>query len=98
MRHANDGGFLYGGMTHEGVFEVDGADPFAAGLYEIFGAVDDFDDSFAVQSGNVTGFEPAVRGPAMGLVGRIVVAGSDPWAAHFELAGGFPVARGFNVF
>jgi len=27
-------GFFYGGVAHQGVFEVDGADPFAAGFYE----------------------------------------------------------------
>ena len=29
---AIDRSFGYGGMAHDGVFEVDGADPFAAGL------------------------------------------------------------------
>src|ERR1700686_3910134 len=34
----------------------------------------------------------------MGLVGSVVVAGGDPGAPHFELAGGFAIARRFDVF
>src|SRR6202048_2956581 len=98
MRDAYYGGFFYSGMTHQGVFEVDGADPFAAGLHKILGAVDNFDEAFVVQRGYVAGFEPAVVGPAVGLVGRIVVAGGDPGAAHLELAGSFSVPRRFDVF
>src|SRR5467141_4466386 len=98
MRDAYYCGFFHGGVAHQGVFEVDGADPFAAGFYEIFGAVDNFDEALIVDGGNVAGFEPTVCGPAMGLVGRIVVTGSDPRAAHFKFAGSFAVARGFHIF
>src|SRR5258707_12111335 len=98
MRDADYGGFFYGGMAHEGVFEVDGADPFAAGFHEIFCAVDDFDEAFVVHGGDIAGLEPAVLGPAMALVRRIVVAGGDPRAAHFELPGRFAVARRSDAF
>src|SRR5712664_446389 len=84
-------------MTHQRVFEVDGADPFAAGFHEIFGTVNDFDEAFVVHGGDVAGFEPAVFGPAMGLIWRIVVAGGDPRTAHFKFAGGFAIARGYDV-
>src|SRR6267143_3405118 len=97
MGDADYGGFFYGGMTHQSVLEVDGTDPFTTGLYEIFGAIDDFDEAFVVHGGDVAGFKPAVFGPAMALIGRIVVTGGDPGAAHFELAGSFAVARSFHV-
>src|ERR1700682_935950 len=98
MRDAYYGGFLYRGMTHQSVFQVDGADPFAAGFHEIFGAVDDFDEAFVVHGGHVTSFEPTVLGPAMGLFRSVVIAGGGPRAAHFEFAGGFAIARSFHVF
>src|SRR5260370_35419407 len=85
-------------MGEEGVFEVEGADPFAAGFNEIFCAVDDFDEAFVVHGGDIAGLEPAVLGPAMGLIGSIVVAGGDPRAAHFELAGSFAAARSLQGF
>src|SRR6266403_347471 len=98
MRNADYGGFFYGRMTHQGVFEVDGTDPFAAGLHQILGAVDDFDEAFVVHGGDVAGLEPAVLGPPMGLVWRTVVTGGHPRAAHFELAGSFAIAGSFGVF
>lgn len=96
MRDADDGGFLDGWMTHQGVFNVNGADPFAAGFNEVFGAVNNFDEAFVVNGGDVAGFEPAIFGPAMGLVGGIVIAGSNPRAANFEFAGGYAVAWSFD--
>src|SRR6202035_5319420 len=81
MRDADDRRFFYGGMAHEGVFEIDGADPLAAGFYEILGAVDDLDEALVVHVGDVSGAEPAVGGPAVGLVGGIVVATGNPWCA-----------------
>src|SRR5712672_2173349 len=97
MRDAYYCGFFYGGVAHQGVFEVDRAYPFAAGFYEIFGAVDNFDEALIVDGGNVAGFEPTVRGPTMGLVGRIIVTSSDPRATYLEFAGCFAVARRFKV-
>src|ERR1700680_182011 len=97
MRDAYYSGFFYGGMTHQSVFEVDGADPFAAGLHEVFGAVDDFDEAFVVDGGDVAGFEPTVVGPTVRLVWSVVIAGGDPRAAHFEFAGSFAIAGSFDV-
>src|SRR5882757_9131787 len=97
MRDAYYRCFFYGGVAHQGVFGIDGGDPFAAGFYEIFGAVDNFDEALIVDRGNVAGFEPTVCGPAMGLVGRIVITGSDPRAADLEFAGCFAVPRRFDV-
>ena len=42
---------------------------------------------------DVAGLEPAVLGPALRLLGRVVVAGGDPRAAHLELAHRLAVPR-----
>src|SRR5258708_20060882 len=84
-------------MAHQGIFKIDRADPFAAGFHEVLGAVDNFDEAFVVQGGDVAGLEPAVLGPAMGLGGRIVVLGGNPRAAYFEFAGSSAVARRFHI-
>ena len=68
MRHGDDGSFADGLVGDEGVFEVDGADPLAAGLDEVFEAVGDLDVAFGVDGGDVSGLEPAVGGPSFGLL------------------------------
>src|SRR5882724_1534671 len=80
-------------MAHQGVFKVDGADPFAAGFHQVLGAVHDLDDAIFVDHGDVASLEPAVSGPAMGLVGSLKVAAGYPWAPDFELAWGDAVPR-----
>src|SRR5712692_549266 len=86
MRDADHAGFLDGGVTHQCVFEIDGADPFAAGLHQVFGAINNLDVTVFVHGGDIAGAEPAVFGPAMCLIGRIVVARGNPRAADFDLA------------
>src|SRR5580693_5277237 len=98
MRNADHRGFFYGGMAHQRVFEIDGTNPFATGFYKVLRAIDDLDEAFVVHVGYVAGPEPPVGGPAMRLVGRIVVTPGDPWAAHFEFARSFAVARSLHHF
>src|SRR5260370_17818451 len=91
MRDADDAGFLDGGVTHQGVFEIDGADPFAAGLHQILSAVNDLDVTVFIHVGDVARAEPAVGGPPMRLVRRFIIARGDPRAADFNLAPLHPV-------
>src|SRR6267143_1008571 len=93
VRNADHAGFLHSGMAHQRIFQIHGTDPFAAGLYEVFGAVDNLDVAFVVHSGDISGTEPAVGGPAMCLVRSFVVAGSYPRAADFDLSRGDPIPR-----
>src|SRR5262249_44366451 len=79
-------------------FEIDRADPFAAGFDEIFGTVDDLDEALVVHSGDVAGLEPTVGGPAMGLIRRVVIASGNPGTTDFKLAGSFPISRSFDFF
>ena len=73
-------------VRHQRVLEVDRRDPLAAGLDHVLRAVLDHHVALGVERGDVAGLEPAVVGPALGLLGRLVVAGRDPGAAHLELA------------
>jgi len=98
MRDADDGGFLHGRMAHERVFEVHGANPFAAGFHQIFRAVHDFDNAFGIDGRHIAGLEPAVFRPAMGLVGRVVIACGDPRPANLQFAGAFAVPGSFDAF
>src|SRR5580704_2020126 len=83
-------------MTHQRILDVYRTDPFAAGLHEVLGAVDNLDEPFVIHRGDVAGFEPSIFGPAMSLVGRIIVTGSYPGTTYFELAGSVPVARSLH--
>src|ERR1700722_58108 len=83
-------------MSHQRVFNIHGTDPFAAGLHQVLGAVDNLDKPLIIHRSDVAGFEPAILGPAMGLVWGIVVAGSYPGTAYFELAGSIAVAGSFD--
>jgi hypothetical protein len=96
MRYADYRGFFDGGMPHQRVLNVDRADPLATGLHQVFGAVDNFYEAFVIDGGNVARFEPAICGPSMSLVRRIVVAGSYPGTTDFQFAGSVAVARSFD--
>ena len=81
------------GMRHQRVLEVDRGDPLAARLDHVLRAVLDHHVALRVERGDVAGLEPAVLGPALGLLGRVVVGGRDPRAAHLELAHRLAVPR-----
>src|SRR5260370_42640231 len=49
------------------------------------------------RTGDVASAEPAVGGPAMGLIGRFLVAGSDTRAEHHDLASGDTIQGSFNL-
>src|SRR5205823_12327811 len=91
MGNADDTRFFHGGVPHQSDFQIDGADPLAAGLHQILRAVDDFDVAVFVYGGGIAGAEPAVVRPPLGSVGGLLVAGRDPWAANFDSARGDPV-------
>src|SRR5438045_4047942 len=64
---------------------------------EIFGTLHDLDAAGFVHGGDISGAEPAVGGPAMRLVRRIVVAGGDPRATDFDLPGGRAIPGRFSL-
>ena len=82
-----------GRVAHQRVLERDRRDPLAAGLDHVLRPVLDLDVAARVERDDVAGPEPAVVGPAVGLLGRVVVARRDPRAADLELAHRLAVAR-----
>src|SRR5579859_6813441 len=92
MRDANHRGFLDRRMSHQPILDIHGADPFSPGLHQVFGAVDNLDESFVVHRGDVAGLEPPILGPPMTLVRRLVIAGSHPRSPHFKFARRIAVA------
>ena len=67
-------------MRHQRVLEVDRRDPLAARLDHVLRAVLDLDVAARVDRHDVARLEPAVGGPAVGLLGRVVVATRRPTA------------------
>jgi hypothetical protein len=62
MGNRDDGGLGDHGMGHDLVLELDRADPFAARLDHVLGAVAQLDVAVVVDGGDVAGLEPAVLG------------------------------------
>src|SRR4029077_18294258 len=76
------------------VLELDGRDPFAAGLDHVLGPVDDLDVAVGVDPGDVARAEPAVLGQPVRVI-AVVVRASDPWTPHLDLAERDAVPRQF---
>src|SRR5260370_20863494 len=93
MRRCDHRGFTNRRMAHQRVLEVGGADPFSTGLDHVFATVHDLDAALLVDVGHVAGAEPAVVGPAVARLRRLVIAGGNPWSADFEFAGGLAIVR-----
>src|SRR5580693_66658 len=96
MRDTDYRGLFDSGVTHQYVFDVHGTDPLTARLNQVFGAVDNLHKTFVIHGGHVPRLEPAIFGPAVRLVGSIVVAGSHPGSADFQFAGSIAVAGSFD--
>src|SRR6185295_3448241 len=78
------------------VFKIDRADPFAAGLHHVLGAVHDLHIAVGIHGGDIAGAEPAVLGPAILLLGRFVVARGDPRPADLDLSRALAVPWDFR--
>src|SRR5262249_9029670 len=83
--------FTDGRMRRESVFQVNGADPFAAGFDQILGAIGNLNVSFRVDGGDVTRAQPAVRGPAICRLRRAEVAAGNPRPADMQLTHGLAI-------
>ena len=60
MEDGDHGRFHHLGMRHDGVFQIDAGDPFAAALHQVLGAIHDLDVAFRIDGGDIAGAEPAV--------------------------------------
>src|SRR5712691_10187449 len=71
-------------MRHDRVLELDGQNPFPAGLDDVLGAVDALDVALRRDLPDAAGAEPAVLGLLVGAL-AVVVATSDPRSSHLDL-------------
>src|SRR5207248_4170734 len=71
-------------VRHDRVLEINRADPFAAGLDQILGAVGDAHVAVGIDAADVAGAQPAIVAEAAGIVDA-VVAGGDERPAHLDL-------------
>ena len=60
MRHRNSSRLGHPGMRHNGVFQIDGADPLAAGFDQIFAAINELDMAIGIDARDITGAKPTI--------------------------------------
>src|SRR5688572_15738774 len=89
MLHADHRRLGDRGMGNGDVLEVDGADPFAAGLDHVLRAVGDLDVALGVDVHHVAGGEPAALERIAAFA--LEIALNYPRAAHVEVADRLPV-------
>src|ERR1039458_7194386 len=77
-------------MGYRQALQLDGGNPFAAGLDHIFGAVGDLHVAVAIHGGDVAGIEPAVRLEHFGAFALVIALGHRR-PAHFQAAEGLAV-------
>ena len=94
MRHADHGAVGDALAGERRVLDVDGADPLAARLHEVLGAVDDEEPAVGRDLGDIAGAEPALAvGLLAGSLLVLEIARHDRRAAHEQLARGLAVGR-----
>src|SRR5271156_4072669 len=86
-RHADDRSFTHARVAHQSIFEIDGANPFAAGFDEVLAAVKDLDVTLLIDRRDIAGAEPSVGCPAIGGFRRFKITRRDPRPANFQLSG-----------
>jgi len=90
MGYADHRRFSNARVAHRGIFQVDGTDPFTAGLDHILGAVGNAHIAIRIHAGDITGAKVAIL-----IVGvdpfHPEVATAYPATPYPHLAGGLPV-------
>ena len=100
VRHADDRRLDHAGAADRGILEVDRANPFAARLDHILGAVDDLHVAVGVDRRDVAGVEPAVGVEDVAVplaVAAAEVARDDPRTLDQQAPEAGPVARLFRT-
>ena len=92
MIDADRRGFRYTGTSDRGVFQLDRADPFAAGLDDVLRPVGDLHCTVGMDDGNIAGIEPIVVADAFAII-ILEILVEHPGTAHEKLAGAFPISR-----
>ena len=86
--HADHRGLGHLGVGHDLVLQLDRADPLAARLHQVLGAVDEADVALGADHGHVARAQPAVLGERLVGTRVVVVRRRDPRPAHLQLARG----------
>ena len=102
MVAANDCCFGYIGVVDGGILNINGANPFATGFNNIFGAIGDLQETLGCYCCYVTGLKPAFfidRAVFIaGNIGQSVVAARDPWTSYLQCAEGIAIPRQCFIF
>ena len=92
--NADDGRLGNGRVADCGVLKVNGADPFASGLDDIFRAVGDLHVAIGVDVGDIAGGKPVLSGSIFAqriAAFALEIAVADPGTAYQQVAEGFSV-------
>ena len=95
VRDADDGGLRDGRMGHDEVLQVDGGDPLAAALDEVFRPVHETDVALFVDRPHIARVKPASLEDRLRPFGILVVFFGDPGSPEEELAPLLPVGLHF---
>src|SRR5438105_15818849 len=98
MGHGDYSSLTHCRVAHQRIFQIDGADPLASGLDQVFAAVYQLDAAVGIDRCDVAGTEPSICGPAVTRVRSVVITPGHPGSANFELAHGLPIPCCFTAF
>ena len=90
MNDSNHCRFCYIGVGEGKILQVNGTDPFAAGLNDVLRAIGNLHEAIGVDGGYIAGGEPAVRRKRIPTF-TLKVFAHDPGATHQQIAEGFAV-------
>ena len=93
VRQADHRGLGHRRVRHDLVLELDRADPLAARLDHVLGAVAQLDVAVRIDGGDIAGLQPPVVGERLGGPLVVVVGRRDPRAAHLQLTRRLAVPR-----
>ena len=74
-------------MPHDGVLEIDRADPFSARFDQVLGAVGDAQVALCVDGGDIASAQPAVGSELLRIGRLVVITARDPGTAALQFAG-----------
>src|SRR5215469_18318770 len=91
--YGDDCRLCYRGMGHKGILELDRADPFAATLDEVLGAISNAQVAESIHARHIAGAQPAVGGVFLRIRRKVVVTAGDVGSSNLNLANAIAVPR-----
>src|SRR5690606_35604094 len=96
MRNRDGRRLRHRGMRDREVLQLDGADPLAARLDHVLGAIGDLHVAQRTNGRDIAGVEPAALVEHV-VTAALVVTGSDPWPANLQRPERLAIARDFDA-